>query len=140
MAVEWIRFSLRGRGGPEPTGTRFLEMIGQTPLTGLEAHPSNSPWQAALISLFALSIKECQPGTERYEEFAKRTAAGLKRAAEWLDSLSPAAFGEWRALGKKADIFVGGWMTDDQFDLALPPEFLLACGRLGLPIEICTND
>jgi hypothetical protein len=140
MAVERIRFSLRGWGGPEPTGTQFFELVGWTSATGFEAQPSNSSWRAALISLFAVSIEECQPGTERYEEFAVRIARGLKRAAEWLNSLSPAAFDAWRAAGKKADIFVGGWMNSDQFDLALPPGFLLACGRLGLPLTICTND
>jgi hypothetical protein len=140
VAVEWIRFSLRGWGGPETSGTQFFELVGWAPAAGFEARPSNSPWQTALVHLFALSIGECQHGTERYEEFAARTTSGLKRAAEWLNSLSPAGFGEWRALGMAADIFIGGWMNCDQFDLTLPPEFLLACGRLGLPITICTND
>jgi hypothetical protein len=140
MSVQWIRFSLRGHGGPEPTGVQFFELVGWTPGTGFESHPSNSPWRAALISLFAISIEECQPGTERYEEFAARIAVGLEQATRWLVSLSPAAFEEWRATGKKADIFIGGWITDDQFELTLPPEFLLACGRLGLSINVCTND
>ena len=35
---------------------------------------------------------------------------------------------------------VVGWIEDNQLDLTLPPEFLLGCGRLGLPIVICTND
>jgi hypothetical protein len=140
MAVEWIRFSLRGHGGPEPTGTQFFDLIGWTPATGFEAHPSNSAWQSAVIYLFAISIEECQPGTESYEKFEARITAGLKRVAEWLDSLSPTAFDAWRTRGKKADLFIGGWMNSDQFDLTLLPEFLLACGRLGLPITICTND
>ena len=140
MAVEWIRFTLRGYGGPEPTGTQFFEQVGWTPHTGFESHPSNSAWRAAVVDLFAIAVEECQPGTERYEEFAVRIAAGLTRAAEWLNSLSKTAFDEWRSMGKKADIFVGGWMNSDQFDLTLPPEFLLECGRLGLPINICTND
>jgi hypothetical protein len=140
MAVEWIRFSLRGYGGPEPTGSRFLELVAWTPATGFEAEASDSAWRSALIHLFALSIEDCQPGTESYEEFGARMAVGLKRAAEWLNSLSPEALDQWRALDKRADIFIGGWMNDDQFDLTLPPEFLLACGRLELPIEICTND
>ena len=47
----------------------------------------------------------------------------------------------WESLSfMPADVFIGGWMNCDQFDLTLPPEFLLACGRLGLPIDIYTND
>jgi hypothetical protein len=37
-------------------------------------------------------------------------------------------------------VFFGGWLDGEQFDLDLPAEFLLACGRAGLPISICTND
>jgi hypothetical protein len=140
MAVEYFRFLLRGSGGKEPTGMRFFELLGWEPNSGFGAYPSDSAWKAALIELFTIRIEECQAGSERYEEFASRIDAGLKRAAEWLSARPQGVFDEWRASGKNADVFIGGWMNSDQFDLTLPPEFLLACGRAGLPIEICTND
>src|SRR5262249_34189420 len=108
--------------------------------TGFHSHPSNSLYRAATIELFAVSMDECLSAAEPTEEFVVRIDAGLKRAAEWLDTLDPTTFAEWRTAGKTTDIFIGGWMNCDQFDLTLPPEFLLACGRLGLPITICTND
>jgi hypothetical protein len=35
---------------------------------------------------------------------------------------------------------MGGWLSNEQFEIMLPAAFLLACGRSGLPIHICTND
>ncbi len=49
-------------------------------------------------------------------------------------------FEELRASGSVTDVFVGGWVTQDQFDLELPPEFLRACGKLVLTVSVCTND
>jgi hypothetical protein len=49
---------------------------------------------------------------------------------EWQASADPPAMIRW--LEVDAD--------DAEFDLTLPPAFLLACGRLGLPIELYTNE
>ncbi len=65
---------------------------------------------------------------------------GLPPAAEWLDARSAGAFERWRESGRTADVFIGGWLSNEQFDMVLPPPFLLACGKAGLPIHICTND
>ncbi len=140
MSVEVLNVSLREWGGAEATGSLFFDLIGLQPGTDYTSYPSDSPHKAARIVLASVSLAECAPGPERHQEFASKIGAGLKRAADWLASLVPAGFDEWRARGMVADIFIGGWMNSDQFDLKLPPDFLFACGRLGLPIEICTND
>lgn len=140
MASEWLPVRVRGWGGAEPTATQFFELIGLKPEGGLTAHPSDSPYRAAIIELFALSMDECQSAAEPTEEFDARLTAEFERAAEWLNTLSPDGFAAWRAMGKVTDVFIGGWTDADQFDQTLPAEFLLACGRLGLPIVICTND
>jgi hypothetical protein len=140
MAVEWFRVSLRGYGGPEPTGTRFFESIGASAAGEVVLDPSDSPWKAALVGLLLVDMEDCRGAAEPSEEFAARTDAGLRRVAGWLASLPVTGFAEWRASGRTADVFVGGWMDSDQFDLTFPPEFLYECGRLGLPIQICTND
>jgi hypothetical protein len=140
MAVEWLEVSLSGYGGSKPTGMRFFELVGLKPKDGFETSPSDEEWESARIILLAVSIEDCKPGTERYEEFEARIAKGLKRAAKWLSTRKPAAFAKWRKERKKAEIFIDGWMNSDQFDLTLPPEFVRECGRLGLPVVICTND
>jgi hypothetical protein len=49
-------------------------------------------------------------------------------------------FDQWRQSGRKADVFIGGWLLNEQIDIVLPAPFLMACGRSGLPIHIFTND
>lgn len=60
-----------------------------------------------------------------------RPPAGRKQAG---------VFEELRAAGRDADVSVSGWVERDQFELDLPPEFLRACGALGLAVSVCTND
>jgi hypothetical protein len=74
------------------------------------------------------------------EAFAAAVHDGLVRAAKWLARQQPEVFERLRADGRVTDVFVGGWMEQDQFDLDLPPEILRACGTLGLTLSICTND
>jgi hypothetical protein len=140
MAVQWLRFSLRGYGGAEPTGTQFFDLLSVNPADGFELSPSDSLWKSANIDLLMVDIESCRTGPESHNEFASRINAGLKRVAEWLSARPMGAFETWRSMGKVADMFIGGWLDGEQFDLCLPPEFLLACGRAGLPIDICTND
>lgn len=74
------------------------------------------------------------------EAFAGAVHDGLLRAAKWLARQQPDVFARLRADGRITDVFVGGWIEQDQFDLDLPPDFLQACGALGLSVSICTND
>ena len=86
-------------------------------------------------------MADLQGCEEPSEEFAARIEQGFLRAAEWLDARSAGGFRMWRReSGRTADVFIGGWLSNEQFDMVLPPPFLLACGKAGLPIHICTND
>lgn len=42
--------------------------------------------------------------------------------------------------GLSINVFVDLWIDQDQLDLSFPPEFLFACGKAGLGIEIISND
>jgi hypothetical protein len=140
IGLQHVQISLRGFGGEAPTGTAFFEMLRLKPDDTCSVSPSESPWQAATIRLFSVSQETLQSHPEPEEEFAAEIRRGFHKAAEWLRLREPTDLDRWRASGKKADVFIGGWLANEQFDLRLPSEFLLECGRLGLPIEICTND
>jgi hypothetical protein len=140
MPLDWVEVSLRGHGGAKPTGTTFFELIGVKPRDRLERTPSDEPWQSAVVQLLLVDRKPFHKKAEPDEAFHAEVRRGLVRAARWLDARRAEGFDEWRKGRKTADVFVGGWLDGDQLDLAFPPAFLLACGRLGLPIEICTND
>jgi hypothetical protein len=140
MSLDWVRVTLRGYGGETPTGDTFFAQLGLQPDAGFVSRTSGSPWQAASLTLVEVTFQDVEGAEEPHEEFAARMERGLMRAAEWLMSRPEEAFDGWRAAGRKVDIFIGGWLNDQQFDLDLPAAFLLACGRAGLPITICTND
>jgi hypothetical protein len=58
----------------------------------------------------------------------------------WLARQPAGVFEELRAAGRVTDLFVGEWVTQNQFDLDLSPEFLRACGAPELAVSACTND
>lgn len=140
MGFQWVCVSLRGYGGEAPSGDAFFASLGVPLLPHFSLHPSTSAWQAARLILFTVDMRDLQGVTEPSEEFAARVEQGFRRATGWLRQCHADRLGDWRARGKEADIFIGGWLANEQMDLQLPAEFLLECGRLGLPISICTND
>jgi hypothetical protein len=140
MSLEWIRVSLRGTAGARATGNVLFELLALTPADGFAISPSDSVWKAARIVLVEVAAEDVKDTEEPSETFSARIREGLLRAAEWLNSRPPGAFDRCRAEGFKLDLFIGDWLDGEQFDLDLPAEFLLACGRVGLPITICTND
>ena len=140
IGLRWMRASLRGYGGESPTGAAFFNLLAIEPEASSLAKPSVSAWQSANIELFAVDMADLQGHDEPSEEFASRVECGFLRAAEWLDARFPGAFNRWREAGRTADIIIGGWLSNEQFDMVLPTSFLAACGRAGLPIHICTNE
>jgi hypothetical protein len=140
IGLRWVRASLCGYGGEAPSGAAFFDVLALEPEWATRARPSESAWQSANIELFAVAMADLQAYREPFEEFAARVERGFLHAAAWLDARPPGAFDRWRSQGRKADIFIGGWLANEQFDLVLPAPFLLACGRADLPIRICTND
>jgi hypothetical protein len=140
MSLEWIRASLRGTAGARATGSRLFELLGLAPEDGFEVSPSDSAWKAARVVLMQVAVEDVKDAREPSEAFAARIWVGLLRAAGWLNARPPGALDRCRAEGFELDVFFGGWLDGEQFDLELPAEFLLACGRAGLPIRICTND
>jgi hypothetical protein len=140
MGLQWVRVSLRGYGGEAPSGTSFFDLLALEPEWATHARPSESAWQSANLELFTVDISSLQAYQEPFEEFAARIEQGFLRAGAWLDARPPGAFDRWRGQGRNVDIFIGGWLASEQFDLRLPASFLLACGRANLPLCICTND
>ena len=143
--VEWLRFTLRAwdRDGEAIAPAEFLDRLSIEP--GDPAVVQDGPG-VARVGLLSVSMEDfaqvdtSQDAGARSEAFAAAVQEGLMDAAKWLARQPAIVFEELRAAGHGADVFVGGWIDQDQFDLNLPPEFLRACGALGLTLSICTND
>ena len=143
--VEWLEISLRAwnQKGDEIAPSEFLDQLLIVP--GDPASVAEGPG-CPRVRLLSIARKDFDHvditggAGARSEAFAAAIHQGLIRAADWLARQPPALFEELRMAGRVSDIFVGGWIDQDQFDLDLPAVFLQACGMLGLSISICTND
>jgi hypothetical protein len=140
IGLRWVRASRRGYGGETPSGAALFDLLDLEPERAALATRGDSAWQSANIELFAVDMADLLTYDEPSEEFAARVERGFLSVSEWLVSRPPCAFDRWRGQGRKADIFIGGWLLNEQFDIVLPAPFLMACGRAGLPIHICTNE
>ncbi|MBB3210533.1 hypothetical protein FHS27_006380 [Rhodopirellula rubra] len=143
MAVHNLSVNLRAS---HPQGSRVSHdaFIGRLTIAGddpiVDATKSKSEWMAALAVMVAIEIGEFTDAEEPSEAFVIALRERLVAAGDWLSRQPIPVFDDIRAAGLECDVFVGGWIDCDQFDLDLPPNFLLACGERGLEITICTND
>jgi hypothetical protein len=136
--IQGFQFLLRVWGGSEkPTAADLLSRVFISPSDPV--HVEEGPGSPR-IRLLLIDAREFASTPEPSEAFASALRERLLAAAQWLMKQDPAGFQQLRDRGLNTDLFIGGWITDDQFDLDLPPEFLTACGRLGLTVSVCTND
>lgn len=124
IGLQELHASLRGHGRETPTGSAFFRLLGVDAIPGFELTPSQSAWQAARVLLFSVAMNEVRDAAEPSEAFASRVQEGFERAAAFLAKCSREGLEEWRVAGEKADIFIGGWLANEQLDLALPAGFL----------------
>jgi len=143
--IEWLQFTLRAwdRRGDPIRRAEFLDLLSIVSGDPVSVEDGPGIPRVRLLSVtkedFAHVDTSADAGA-RSEAFAAAVHDGLVQAAGWL-ALQPArVFEALRAVGRVTDVFVGGWITQDQFELELPPEFLRACGALGLSLSVCTND
>jgi hypothetical protein len=132
IGLQGIRVVLRGGGGAPPTGDEFFVSLGIQENQSFRLSPSQSAWQWAIAELFAVNMNNCKNATEPTEEFAIRIREGFERASTLLTKCSVDGLQGWRASGKGADVFIGGWLANEQFDLEIPASFLGQCARLTL--------
>lgn len=136
--VEWLSFSLRAWRGSVPD-----DWIARLAIAPGDPVTVEGGAQVRLLAVamddFAHVDTTADAGAQT-EAFAQAVRDGLLGAAGWLAGQPAGVFEELRARGCVTDVFVGGWIDGDQFDLDLPPEFLRACGALGLTVSVCTND
>jgi hypothetical protein len=143
--VDWLEFCLRAwcPAGGKVAPAEFLERLRIAPgdPVAVDAGPGCPRVRLLFVAREHFDhIDVTADAGARSEAFAAAVHDGLLRAAAWLSRQPPAVFADLRAAGRATDVFVGGWIEQDQFDLDLPPEFLRACAALGLALRVCTND
>jgi hypothetical protein len=74
------------------------------------------------------------------EAFYRAVIDAFRDAGRFLELRPAEMTAKMRATGLSIRIFVDVRMDQDQMELELPPDFLAACGRHGLPIYVISND
>ena len=141
MSIAWLDVLFEGMAS-ETTGTALFEQLGLEPDAGFEARHSWPGHHPATIVFLEVRLDPLKEPHASHTEFWARVEEGFKRAADWLLSRPVAPFEAWRAAGRELRVFIC-WKIDDEdpeLDLTLPAEFLSACGRVGVPIELYTNE
>jgi hypothetical protein len=140
MAAEWLQICLRAWAPDAVVGDGLETLLRLEPGDGFRSAPGTALGQASLIYFVDEEVAAFASAKEPSEAFAAAVEARLLASAKWLASRPAGALDACRAQGYRLDVFVGSWIDQDQFDLDLPAEFLLACGSGALGISIVTND
>jgi hypothetical protein len=91
------------------------------------------------LSSFADVDDSTDPGAP-HEAFFAATVDAFRATARALERRPPAVLAAMRERGLSLRLFVELRMDQDQMELSLPPELLLACGQHDLEIHIISND
>jgi hypothetical protein len=142
MGVEWLTVDVRvwTKGKQVPDAAFLSQLIAVPGAEPVETHKSEKEGKSARVTLVAVKVSDFEQEHEPSEAFAKAVRTQLLRAATWLTGQSAGAFACLRDAGFNADVFIESWIDQDQFELELPAEFVVACGRLGLAMKVLTND
>ncbi len=142
MAVQGISVSLRGHygDGRNVTAAQFLDPLQLARSEKIvEAVADRGKWKSALVVLSRRRVADYKDVAEPHEALAAAMQSDFEQAARWLEG-HHAGIETMRREGLTVDLFLDLWIDEDQLELSYPSSLLLTCGRLGLRIEMVTND
>ncbi|MCL4806864.1 MAG: hypothetical protein KJ062_03570 [Thermoanaerobaculia bacterium] len=146
MAIKyaWVGLRATPQGGSGVTSLGFLDLLGAAVgVDGVVAVTADrGVGYSALISFFE-GREEDFPGVDDLSPAAALEDAigiALASAARWLSARPADLFERLAGSGLNVDLFLDLWIDQDQLELRLPADLLLACGQRGLPISTITND
>lgn len=143
MGIAWTMVDLRAwdpRGGTVPDKLFISRLRPRPTPVVLAVVKSDSPWQAARLTVAAAELSKFRREKEPTEAWAATLTKQLIRAGRWLTKFPAGALNELRRKGYEADVVVTAWIDQDQFDVVLPVEFVAGCARHKLSISVHTND
>lgn len=142
MAVQEISVSLRGyyADGRNVTASAFLTPLALSQSDKVaEVLCDRGQWQSALVVLSRRRVADYEHEPEPHESLAAAIRSDFEFAAQWLEAHGP-GIQKIRNDGLETDLFLDLWIDEAQLELSYPPSLLQACGRLGLAIEMISND
>jgi hypothetical protein len=143
MSVQKVSISLQAyhTDGGNVTQEEFitpLAIIGTDKIVRILS--DRGKWLSGLVVFLNTNISEFSLSPEPDEPFANHITSTLEYVAQWLGERPPEAIQILKRNGLELALFIDLWIDQDQMEFSLPPSLLLACGRLGIKIELITND
>lgn len=138
MSIENIQILLTASSNQALKG-RLLKSVNSVNKFGFKTNKSKSAYQAEHIVFINENLSKFS-GEEPFEQLGTFINTKLIEASYWLNDIDKSVFDILRNDNIQIQIIVSAWINEDQFDLELPSEFLLACGNQGLSIIVVTND
>ena len=142
MSIQNVEVVLRAffLSGREVTRAQFVDALGVVEGDDvLEVKSDRGPSQSSLLVFSRCRLQDFAESDDSFEALNTQVQTDLRRMAGWLLARE-ASIIDLRQSGLTIDVLVDLWIDRDQLDLSLPQEFLLACGKTDLAIEIVSND
>jgi hypothetical protein len=142
MAITNISACLIGsyQDGRNVSSKDFTELL-QLPATHwpVRIEADRGPWASAFVEFLDLTLNAFDNEPEPYAAFDREIHQRIEVACKWLTSQSDRV----KALtdsGLTLCFLIDMQIDNDQLDLTIPPDLLLACGQCQIPIQLITND
>ncbi len=104
------------------------------------SYGSGKQWESGGVCFAPVRLRDFSSTEEPSEEFFKEVARRLIAIAGFLERRPTAVFQRFQSDGLKVRILIDVWMNQDQMEVDLPCELLIACARHGLGISLISND
>jgi hypothetical protein len=141
MAIESILVSLKAwqRSGKHVPAATFVDKVTITPKDPVSKH--KGPGHAR-VDLVSKTLFDFEDGADPPGEFASHHVQKMEEFAHWLAKQEPSVFEKLRQTGCVTEVsfFVVATVSEDALDLALSPEFMAECARLGLAVAIAVSS
>ena len=139
MSNESISVSLHASWAPQSRLVKKSDFIDQLKM------PVDNPYEEVAEAAGAMDswVELISAGIESFDShkaFADFIASKFAEISVWLDARAQEDFHRMKVSGLSIRLFINLWISQDQFDLQLPPELLSACARLAIPIKLWSND
>lgn len=148
MAVGSVLIALQA-SRPDGSGVTSAEFLGPLDIKPGEvegARADGGPWASGMVYFSIVRetdfahVDTASDAGAQSEAFYRTVIDAFRDVGRFLESRPSETTAKMRATGLSMRIFVDVRMDQDQMELELPPEFLAACGRHGLPIYVISND
>ena len=95
-------------------------------------------WASSTVELIAIPLSRFADDAEPTEAYAAAIGTGFTTASAWIDKNRSGLRAVARGLALV--LLIEACIDQDQLDLRLPHQLMLACGHAALSIDISTND